>query len=106
MKFNLVSIFPELINDYIKYGLLSKALEETSTRGKDLESRDFSDDVNGRIDDKPFGGGAGMLFKAEPIINTVDKIKKIEDTHVVFVAPTANYLTKKIFELKSRTFLH
>ncbi len=104
MKFNLVSIFPELINDYIKYGLLSKALEKRVLEVKTWNPRDFSDDVNGRIDDKPFGGGAGMLFKAEPIINTVDKIKKIEDTHVVFVAPHGKLLNqKKIFELKSRT---
>ena len=104
MKFNLVSIFPELINDYIKYGLLSKALEKRVLEVKTWNPRDFSDDVNGRIDDKPFGGGAGMLFKAEPIINTVDKIKKIEDTHVVFVAPHGKLLNqKKIFELQSRT---
>ena len=104
MKFNLVSIFPELINDYIKYGLLSKALEKRVLEVKTWNPRDFSDDVNGRIDDKPFGGGAGMLFKAEPIINTVDEIKKIEDTHVVFVAPHGKLLNqKKIFELKSRT---
>ena len=104
MKFNLVSIFPELINDYIKYGLLSKALEKRVLEVKTWNPRDFSDDVNGRIDDKPFGGGAGMLFKAEPIIITVDKIKKIEDTHVVFVAPHGKLLNqKKIFELQSRT---
>ena len=95
MKFNLVSIFPELINDYIKYGLLSKALEKRVLEVKTWNPRDFSDDVNGRIDDKPFGGGAGMLFKAEPIINTVDKIKKIEDTHVVFVAPHGKLLNQK-----------
>ena len=58
MKFNLVSIFPELINDYIKYGLLSKALEKRVLEVKTWNPRDFSDDVNGRIDDKPFGGGA------------------------------------------------
>ena len=104
MKFNLVSIFPELINDYIKYGLLSKALEKRVLEVKTWNPRDFSDDVNGRIDDKPFGGGAGMLFKAEPIINTVAEIKKIEDTHVVFVAPHGKLLNqKKIFELQSRT---
>ena len=54
MKFNLVSIFPELINDYIKYGLLSKALEKRVLEVKTWNPRDFSDDVNGRIDDKPF----------------------------------------------------
>ena len=68
MKFNIVTIFPDLINDFVNHGLLSKAIDKRVLEVKTWNPRNYSDDKNGRIDDKPFGGGQGMLFKAEPII--------------------------------------
>lgn len=106
MKFNLVSIFPELINDYLQHGLFSKALDKEILKVKIWNPRDYSEDISGRIDDKPFGGGGGMLFKAEPIIRTVSKIKESEETHVVFAAPHGNLLNQeKIINLKSKSNL-
>ena len=79
MFFNIVSIFPEIITDYIQHGLFSKALQKDLVQLKTWNPREFSKDKNGRIDDKPFGGGRGMLFQAEPIINTVEEIKHLLD---------------------------
>ena len=68
MNFNIVTIFPDLINGFTCHGLLSKATEEKLVTVTTWNPRDFSKDKNRRIDDKPFGGGQGMLFQAEPII--------------------------------------
>ena len=103
MFFNIVSIFPEIITDYMQHGLFSKALQKDLVQLKTWNPREFSKDKNGRIDDKPFGGGRGMLFQAEPIINTVEEIKKQSDTYVVLVSPHGiPFNQEKAKELQSK----
>ena len=104
MKFNIVTIFPDLINDFVNHGLLSKAIDKRVLEVKTWNPRNYSDDKNGRIDDKPFGGGQGMLFKAEPIIHTINEIKKTDKTHVIFVAPHGEIFDqKKAEDLKNKS---
>ena len=109
MKFNVVTIFPELIQEYLNHGLISKAEKENVIQIDIFNPRDFSEDKNGRIDDKPYGGGSGMLFKARPIIDTISKIKEKNKTHVIFLAPHGELFDqKKSLELKDKgnlTFL-
>ena len=57
MNFNILTIFPELINNFISHGLIAKAIESNLISVNTWNPRDFSEDNNGRIDDKPFGGG-------------------------------------------------
>ena len=102
MKFNLVTIFPDLINNFIEHGLFAKAINNTLIEVKTWDPREFSGNKDGRIDDKPFGGGQGMLFQAEPIIKTVNEIKKHNKTYVVFVAPHGTIFDqKKAIDLKA-----
>ena len=95
MKFNLVTIFPDLINNFIEHGLFAKAINNNVIEVRTWDPRKFSGNKDGRIDDKPFGGGQGMLFQAEPIIKTVNEIKKHNKTHVVFVAPHGTIFDQK-----------
>ena len=102
MKFNLVTIFPDLVNNFIEHGLFAKAINNSLIEVKAWDPREFSGNKDGRIDDKPFGGGQGMLFQAEPIIKTVNQIKKHNKTHVVFVAPHGTIFDqKKAIDLKA-----
>ena len=103
MKFNVVTIFPDLINDFINHGLVSKALAKNILEVRTWNPRDFSDNHSGRIDDKPFGGGQGMLLQLEPLIKTIDEIKIHNDTHVLFVAPHGKVFDQnKAHELKNK----
>ena len=106
MKFNIITIFPELIHNFTKNGLLSKAVNNELLKVETWNPREFCADKNGRIDDKPYGGGQGMLFQAEPIINTIDEIKKNNETYVLFMAPHGKPLDqKKVLELKNKSNL-
>ena len=103
MNFHVVTIFPELIDEFINHGLMSKAVDKGVLKVKTWDPREFSANANKRIDDKPFGGGHGMLFQAEPVIKTVNEIKKENDTHVLFVAPHGKIFNqKKASELKQK----
>ncbi len=103
MNFNVVTIFPELIHEFLNHGLMSKAVDKNLLNIKTWDPREFSDNLNKRIDDKPFGGGQGMLFQAEPVIKTVNEIKKKNNTHVLFVAPHGErFNQEKAIELKQK----
>ena len=96
MKFNLVTIFPDLINNFIEHGLFAKAINNSAIEVSTWDPRKFSGNKDGRIDGKPFGGGQGMLFQAEPIIKTVNQIKKHKNACSI-----RSTLTAIIFDQKS-----
>ncbi|MFA7141821.1 MAG: tRNA (guanosine(37)-N1)-methyltransferase TrmD [Candidatus Paceibacterota bacterium] len=86
MEFNVLTIFPEIFNSYLKETFIKKALEKKLININIHNLRDFTDDPKKRIDDRPFGGGHGMVFKIEPIYNAVHKLKK-ENTKIVVFSP-------------------
>ena len=103
MHFNLVTIFPELIQDFVSHGIISNAISENKLSISTWNPREFSEDKNGRLDDRPYGGGSGMVLQPEPIIKTVDAIKKENETYVVCMAPHGTVLNQqKLLELSKK----
>ena len=73
--FNFITIFPDLINNFLKYGLVNRAIEKNH-RNKYHILRDFSDDSNLRIDDKSYGGGPGMVMRYKPVEDALKALKE------------------------------
>ena len=71
MTFDVITIFPELFRSVLEYGVLKRALScgQASIRLHDL--REYTDDRHRSVDDRPFGGGPGMVFKPEPLFKAV-----------------------------------
>ena len=105
MHFNLITIFPELVENYVSHGIIAKAIEAKKLSIMTWNPREFSADKNKRIDEKPYGGGPGMVLQPEPLIETINHIKKKNKTYVVSMAPHGRVLNqKKLSELsKKRT---
>jgi len=91
MKFDIITIFPKIFDSYLNESILKRAQEEkiieikihnlrdfTNVKHKKVALRQAQDNLEPRrkIDDRPYGGGAGMVLMAEPIINAVANIKK------------------------------
>ncbi|HKI80552.1 MAG TPA: tRNA (guanine(37)-N(1))-methyltransferase, partial [Pseudodesulfovibrio sp.] len=75
MNFHLVSIFPHFFESPLDSGLMSKAVE-TGLVGLDyVDVRQFAGGVHKSVDDRPFGGGPGMLLKLDPMIKALDSIE-------------------------------
>ena len=83
--FHLISIFPEALEDYLKTSLLGKAQAKKLVQFKFYNLRDFSQDKHGRVDDTPYGGGAGMVLQCQPVFDCIEKI--ISN----YQLPTTNY---------------
>jgi len=78
MQFDIITIFPEIFENYLKESLLYKAVKKKILKIKIHNLRDFSKDKHNTVDDKPFGGGRGMIFKAEPLLRAVSALKKLK----------------------------
>lgn len=77
MTFHLITIFPEIFNSYINESILKRAQEKKIIRFKIHNLRDWTSDKHKSVDDTPYGGGAGMLLKIEPLYRALQAIKKI-----------------------------
>jgi len=71
MKFNIITIFPEVFDPYFKASILGRAQERGLVNFNVVNLRDFSKDKHHKVDDEPFGGGAGMIFSIDPIYRAV-----------------------------------
>ena len=76
MTFHLITIFPHIFDSYLSESILKRAQAKKLIKIKIHDLRDWAPDKRRTIDDKPFGGGPGMIFKIEPIFRCLKKIRK------------------------------
>lgn len=78
MKFHILTIFPEIFqnNSYLDYSILKRAQEKKLIQIKAYNLRDFTEDQHRKVDDAPYGGGPGMVFKVQPIYKAVRYAKR------------------------------
>lgn len=74
-KFEVLTIFPELIECYLKHGVLGKALKKGLAEVKIHNLRDYTSDKHRKVDDYAYGGGAGMVMQIEPFYNAIKHLK-------------------------------
>jgi len=79
MKFDVITIFPEIFNSYFNESILKRAQKNDLIKIQIHNLRDFTDDERKTVDDTPYGGGAGMILKIEPIYRCLQSLKsKVE----------------------------
>lgn len=89
MKFDILTIFPEIVEAYINASILKRAQEKKLAVIKTHNLRAYTRDKHKKVDDAPFGGGPGMVMKAEPVIRAIEKIAKSKKTLILLFAPGA-----------------
>ena len=75
MKFDIITIFPEIFGSYLKESLIDRALKKGLIKVGVHNLRDWTKDKHKTVDDRPFGGGLGMVLKIEPIYKSVQSLK-------------------------------
>ncbi len=92
----VISVFPDLINNFINYGVLNKGLEKSLLKVEAINLRDFSD-KNGYVDDKPYGGGPGMILQAQPLIDATRYAKsKLENFKCIYLSPKGKKINQNL----------
>jgi tRNA (guanine37-N1)-methyltransferase len=97
MRFDIITIFPDMFEGFMKESLLKRAKEKKLIDVKIHNLRDFAEDKHKTVDDTPYGGGPGMVFKIEPIYNAIKKIKLKGKKKVktVFLSPRGEKFVQK-----------
>jgi len=95
LKFDIITIFPDIFDSYLKESFIGKAQESRKISINVHNLRDFAKDRHKTVDDRPFGGGLGMVLKVEPIYKAVRKIKKGKKNKVVLFTPRGKKFNQK-----------
>jgi len=79
VTFDVITIFPEFFKGPFDFGVIRRGREKGLVDIRVHDLRDFTSDRHRTVDDRPFGGGEGMVFKPEPIFKAVETVRKTED---------------------------
>ncbi|NPA39283.1 MAG: tRNA (guanosine(37)-N1)-methyltransferase TrmD [Thermodesulfobacteria bacterium] len=103
MKFSVITIFPEYFESPLKVGLLGKAIQKGLIEVEVLNLRDFAEGKHRVVDDEPYGGGEGMVFKPEPLAKAIESIKKAsKNAWVINLSPQGDLLNQELVERLSK----
>lgn len=98
MKFSVLTLFPDMFSP-LKESIIGKAIEDKKIELNLINIRDFSKDKHKKVDDTPYGGGAGMVMKADVVYDAYEHIKD-ESAKVIFLSPQGKTLNQnKVKEL-------
>ena len=99
MKFDIITLFPEMFSAIKEEGVISRAIKNSIISIREWQLRDFSSNKYKNVDDKPYGGGAGMVMQVKPIRDCLAKIKELEpNTKVIYLSPQGEPLNQKLVE--------
>lgn len=84
MRIRIITLFPEMVLNLAQFGVIGRALEDGLVELDTLNPRDYSTDPHGRVDDRPYGGGPGMVMQYEPLQKAIQQAREHDpDSHVV-----------------------
>ena len=104
IRFDVVTLFPEMFSAITASGITARAREAGLWRLQTWNPRDFTTDNYRTVDDRPYGGGPGMVMLAEPIERTLDAVKTSGGGRVVYLSPQGTKLDhRKVMELSKES---
>ncbi len=95
LRFDVLSLFPESLNGFVSESIIGRARDHGLIEVRSLNLRDWAEGKHRVTDDRPFGGGPGMVLKPEPIFDAVEELRKPE-TKVIYMAPDGEPLTREL----------
>ena len=100
MRFDVVTLFPEIFSGYLDQGLLKKAIDRSLVDIQLHDLRAWSTDKHQKVDDRPFGGGPGMVLQVQPVVDCVEQVQKLETTpgQVILLTPQGKPLDQPLVE--------
>lgn len=88
MKIDILTLFPKIFDSYFKETILKRAQKKELVKINIHNIRDYATDRHLTVDDRPYGGGPGMILKIEPIYKALKKIKRLKRSKIILLTPT------------------
>lgn len=104
MKFSVITLFPDFIENLNKYSIIGRALNSKIIDLKTINLRDFGLGAYHRVDDRPYGGGTGMLLRVDVVTDAINKAKKThsKNSKVILLSADGQKFTQKKAETYSK----
>ncbi|MBQ2897808.1 MAG: tRNA (guanosine(37)-N1)-methyltransferase TrmD [Clostridia bacterium] len=98
MKFDILTLFPEMINGFLSESILGRAVKNGVIDIKCTNIRDFANDKHNRVDDYPFGGGLGMVMRPQPVFDTYNYVTKDckNKPYTVYMSPKGKVFNQEV----------
>ncbi|MBP7211741.1 tRNA (guanosine(37)-N1)-methyltransferase TrmD [bacterium] len=87
MKFSVLTLFPEMVENYFGCSIMKRAVENGTIQVEAINPRDYTEDKHNKVDDTPYGGGAGMVLMPQPYVDAYDAVEKCENCLTVMMTP-------------------
>ena len=97
LKIGVISLFPEMFSAVTDFGVTGRAIKEGLLEVSVWNPRDFTHDRHRTVDDRPYGGGPGMLMMVQPLVDAIEAAKSdlVQDTPVIYLSPQGQKLDHK-----------
>lgn len=102
MRFDILTIFPKIFDSYLKESIIKRAIQKKLIKIVIHDIRKFSKARHQKVDDVPFGGGAGMVMSPQPIYDAIKSIKKSNKGPVIYLSPKGTEFKQIIAEKFSK----
>ena len=96
MRFDVMTLFPEMIEDYCGHSIMKRALDKDVFEVNTINPRDYTLNKHKKVDDTPYGGGAGMVLMVQPYVDAYEAIEKCENSLTIMLSPQGEPLNDKI----------
>ncbi len=96
MRIDIITIFPKIFDSFLNESIIKRAQVNKKIVINVHDLREYTEDKHKKVDDRPFGGGPGMVMMAQPFFDAVKKIKSKRDSRVIMMCPSGKKLNQKI----------
>ena len=96
LQFDIITIFPNIFEPVFGESIIKRAQEKKKVKIRVHDLRDYTDDKHRKVDDRPFGGGPGMVITAQPIFDAVKKIRKRKQSRVILTSPAGKVFNQSV----------
>ena len=105
MKIDILTLFPDMFNGFITESIIKRAIENKHVEVNFINFRDYTNDPHGKVDDTPYGGGAGMVLACQPIFDCVKAIRTAESKVILLTPSGVPYKQKMAYDLSKEKHL-
>ncbi len=96
MKFDVLTLFPEMIESYCNCSILKRAKDSGLISVNPINPRDYTEDKHKKVDDTPYGGGAGMVLMAQPYVDAYESVEKLNNSCTLMMTPQGETFNNEI----------
>ena len=96
MRFDILTLFPEMIEQACSHSIMKRAIDSNILSISTVNPRDFTLDKHKKVDDTPYGGGAGMVLMAQPYVDAYESVEKINNSITLMMTPQGEKFDNKM----------